>query len=53
MKRVPNAYVVAPPSIHFATLEPYRWVDPATPIAIPPTWLVELLDPPRVRRSAR
>ena len=47
VKRVPNAYVVAPPSIHFATLKPYTWLDESTPLAIPPTWLVDLLDPPR------
>lgn len=43
VKRIATEYVVAPPSIHAATLQPYRWADPATPIALPPTWLVSEL----------
>lgn len=36
-------YTVLPPSLHPATGKPYRWVEPAAPIAPPPAWLVRLL----------
>lgn len=44
-----RGYVVAPPSIHPATGEPYRWVDPAAATVPAPGWLRALLSPPRMR----
>lgn len=36
-------YTLMPPSVHPDTGLPYCWVDPATPFAEPPPWLVNLL----------
>lgn len=40
-----RGYVVAPPSIHPDSGQPYRWAD-ESPIADPPAWLADLLTPP-------
>jgi Bifunctional DNA primase/polymerase, N-terminal len=45
-----GGFVILPPSVHAATLDPYRWANEATPIATPPGWLAELLRPPRAVR---
>jgi len=45
-----NGYVVVPPSIHPDTGNPYIRIDNA--VAMPPTWLVNLLVKPPVRRPA-
>jgi len=37
-----NGLVVFPPSIHAATGLPYRWDDPAAPVARMPAWLANL-----------
>ena len=41
-----SGYVVAPPSLHPATGQPYRWVDPEHPIAPLPKHLRDLLTAP-------
>jgi hypothetical protein len=41
-----SGYVVLPPSIHPATGKPYTRID--APIAAPPRWLIDLLQPPMV-----
>lgn len=49
-----SGYTVAPPSLHPATKQPYRW--DAAPLATPPEWLISLLRPevrPPVARPAR
>ncbi|WP_158220332.1 bifunctional DNA primase/polymerase [Kineosporia sp. A_224] len=40
-----SGYMVLPPSTHPDTATPYRWLDPAAPIAAPPRWFVRLLRP--------
>lgn len=41
-----SGYVVAPPSLHPATGQPYRWVDPEHPISPLPEHLRDLLTAP-------
>jgi len=40
-----GGYVVAPPSIHPDSRQPYRWLDRRAPAELP-NWLAELLRPP-------
>lgn len=46
-----HGYTLLPPSVHPDSGGRYLWVDPLTPIALPPPWLVNLLrQPPPPRR---
>ena len=45
VKRGGGGYVLAPPSIHPETGEPYVWVDFTQPIAPMPEWAYGLVDP--------
>jgi len=47
-----SGYVVAPPSLHPATGQPYRWVDPEQPITALPEQLRDLLTTPETPRGA-
>ena len=38
-----SGYGMLPPSIHPDSGQPYRWVDPVTPIALAPWWLAEMM----------
>jgi len=44
-------YVVAPPSVHPDSGQPYAWSD-RSPIADPPGWLVDLIRPPAAPPSS-
>lgn len=51
-----KGYLVAPPSIHPKTGQPYRWETPSgqfePDLVLPmPDWLVEFLDPPKAQLS--
>lgn len=48
--RAGRSLIVAPPSVHAAG-RPYRWLDPETPVARPPAWLIRLVSPPPPTRS--
>jgi Bifunctional DNA primase/polymerase, N-terminal len=46
-----KGYVVAPPSIHPVTGEPYRWAEPLVPVAPLPQWVRQRLQPPPPRQA--
>ena len=47
-----RGYVVAPPSIHPETHQPYQWVQPLSSVARLPEWVVARLRPPEPSRGS-